>query len=1197
MSNTKIEDSIISAVEILADRAIAKAGFDKTIQATIKRCENKAAGQYVVKYQDSSFYAYAASPDVKYSNNTLVYVLVPGGDFKKDKTILGAVKKLGDDYITMLGDDAYDIIGRNICTLSHAEFCSYEAEPCEHLLTMVNKDESYRYIKDASHLQIKASVWNSLDQNQIDKAGNYYLGVKIKFIDNAGEDVIRDYRLGIPQMVGNPYTTVSPMKQSYIYEIDGEKVVEVIDIYVGKEGFDIDSTITDNDIFFSNIEVNAVEPLEFIGDGKLSLSIISKNGRTVTNTPGERDIILEGCLKANGVVTTNKVEYLWFIEDCVTATGADYDPRAGKGWRKIEKGVGPTQNILTVPAGSIMAKEVRYRCLAIVDDSVLSKIVKLYNLNSDYDLTIESSSGNEFYYDQGEYILTAKMTKGGNPYPPTAYYWMLMDNKGIYTILTDDGNGNLTDGGNPFKAQNVINFVKYYCVAVDSTGNILASASITITNKLEGGGYSLIIKNGIQLFKYNEKGLSPASSSNMNPIDISALYYQIYSPEGELKVDSEVDNVSAINAYWMMPADTTMLTWEEGTKPPAEDGYYKIKQQKFAYGISNSFNASKNRNEIQLIVSYNGEVLTATTNFTFTKEGGNGTNGTVYALKIIRDSSNSTIMRYELYDDYGDPISAPWHVVSNSKWSISGALPSNEISVIDNGSVARLTEQPLTTAKSADIIKLEAKNPDGYWIYAYYPVIRDNLVGMTYKLEGGACEVIFNSDCTVSSYDSTPYKVTLFDMANNDVTANYTINWRAESDVFALNKDNTLRVKGNYNASTTDAIWCEISSAAGLVGQIKIPILLIVNRYSNSALNGWDGVSIELDSTEGYFLAPQIGAGQKESDNSFTGVVMGTQQKTSTVKEIGLFGYSHGKQTIFLDSQTGSATFKDTETGFAISITPTVTNGDPDKHVISAYAINELTNKNEELFYVARKGYIYAKNGAQLGDWVLEAPHEEKVEYISSYDAHNNPIKSWDIYSVEGAFRNTASTFYLAPTGVRKTVAGITDRYAIFLNGNFGVSTAGTLRAYGADIIGKITATSGTIGGFSIGTNVLQSYDKATNGVKDGIWLYPKTGNSNLPLGGMVIANAGYDGSITIGKCGGDHNHVGMLFSNNGASDNWQNGIFINEDNIYINGKSISSSVMYSYMPSNVKLQAEYLFLTFDNGERHSRWVITGTSN
>ena len=44
---------------------------------------------------------------------------------------------------------------------------------------------------------------------------------------------------------------------------------------------------------------------------------------------------------------------------------------------------------------------------------------------------------------------------------------------------------------------------------------------------------------------------------------------------------------------------------------------------------------------------------------------------------------------------------------------------------------------------------------------------------MTYKLEGGAREVMFNPDCTVSSYDSTPYKVTLFDSANNDVENNY----------------------------------------------------------------------------------------------------------------------------------------------------------------------------------------------------------------------------------------------------------------------------------------------------------------------------------------------------------------------------------------------------------------------------------------
>ena len=60
-------------------------------------------------------------------------------------------------------------------------------------------------------------------------------------------------------------------------------------------------------------------------------------------------------------------------------------------------------------------------------------------------------------------------------------------------------------------------------------------------------------------------------------------------------------------------------------------------------------------------------------------------------------------------------------------------------------------------------------------------------------------------------------------------------------------------------------------------------------------------------------MAPQVGAGEKDSNNRFTGVLMG---KTETYtggaeneKEVGLFGYAHGLQSIFLDSETGNATF------------------------------------------------------------------------------------------------------------------------------------------------------------------------------------------------------------------------------------------------------------------------------------------------
>jgi hypothetical protein len=53
-----------------------------------------------------------------------------------------------------------------------------------------------------------------------------------------------------------------------------------------------------------------------------------------------------------------------------------------------------------------------------------------------------------------------------------------------------------------------------------------------------------------------------------------------------------------------------------------------------------------------------------------------------------------------------------------------------------------------------------------------------------------------------------------------------------------------------------------------------------------------------------------MGAGIKDDgDNTFTGLVMGIEQKAAQNNEIGLFGYSHGKRSIFLDAKTGNATF------------------------------------------------------------------------------------------------------------------------------------------------------------------------------------------------------------------------------------------------------------------------------------------------
>lgn len=96
--------------------------------------------------------------------------------------------------------------------------------------------------------------------------------------------------------------------------------------------------------------------------------------------------------------------------------------------------------------------------------------------------------------------------------------------------------------------------------------------------------------------------------------------------------------------------------------------------------------------------------------------------------------------------------------------------------------------------------------------------------------------------------------------------------------------------------------------------EFYLPIHISLNTYGLSSLNAWDGNKIEINEDSNYILAPQIGAGEKDSENKFTGIVMGkaetypdnTNKKSTSV---GLLGYSHGKQSILLDSETGSATF------------------------------------------------------------------------------------------------------------------------------------------------------------------------------------------------------------------------------------------------------------------------------------------------
>jgi hypothetical protein len=61
--------------------------FDKTVICTITDNKNKDKGEYEVNDGSITFKAY--SEDTGYSKDTVVYVLIPQGDYENQKTIIG----------------------------------------------------------------------------------------------------------------------------------------------------------------------------------------------------------------------------------------------------------------------------------------------------------------------------------------------------------------------------------------------------------------------------------------------------------------------------------------------------------------------------------------------------------------------------------------------------------------------------------------------------------------------------------------------------------------------------------------------------------------------------------------------------------------------------------------------------------------------------------------------------------------------------------------------------------------------------------------------------------------------------------------------------------------------------------------------------------------------------------------------------
>ena len=1292
-----IENQICEAINIIVNKAISEAKYDKTIQATIIKCVDATIGKYQVKYQDSTFYAYSSNSDTSYSDNSVVYILVPGGDMSKDKTILGSTKKLGINYVSTIENDAaYEINGNN-CVLGNETFemCSYD-----NTYTKVLYHKNYtasqnsiklniaavnEYIKNSSAIICGANFRTDLVQEQ-QYNGNYGVIFALDFLDNTNNEIVtRYYIVDVDKMTGNPYKMITSTRQYGIFDIDNKNFSEVNYISIFCKDFPNTTTGKEADIFVSNIELNGASLLSSDDINSYSLTFVTPQGTFFDETSINSDIKrLQAQVRVKGQVVDNAsqdLSFYWFVEHVgITSQSQYYNKYGGQGWKCLNNYnvIGKVENSETdvvewisatyewqVKKEDITAKEVKYKCVVIYDGTAISKTIVIKNLTSNYNLEITSDLGTQFYFDIGFPTLTCKVN--GQENKNYTYSWAVTNNAGNFQSIEDTPNENrdYTNAYNRYNTlynniqnevvseaanrntlqqykealdafdtitrvdKNVIHRLNVNTITLFSTyqctvyyGNLyIGTTSITLYNNLQiDGAYSLVINGGSYVYKYNENGVSPASSSMDTAINIQGLSFTIYDNLGQ-PIDDEVARHCSIK--WVVPTVNTLIKIPDSYTPVSitdETATYE-NLMNFNYQIADRYDVSKDNNNIQLLVDYKGTNLAAITDFSFVKEGESGTNGTEFSCKIVPNTPSGAIP--PLYPTITQLSNGSWSLnytpVNSGKW-FRVQLYHNETKILDSTGTANSNEgksvkitwsilfnkysstysdsSSITVDNNgnfnfsgyrndhpANIIKATVEY-NGVVYYCTMPIytvkISNNNYRVVLKDNTGFRYATYTADGKSPKYDNVnPFEIIVTQNIGNNVYEDVSIktsstyavtygwnylgrvndkfNWINNSflgdrTVDGLQKNQkAVKPLDDYNGfCVTNALESIVYRNGIEVARIHMPVHLLLNKYGQSALNGWDGNSIKINEESGFILSPQIGAGRKERDNSFTGIVMGVVQESS--EEVGLFGYNSGQRSIFLDAETGKAVF-----GFQGKAQIVI---DPSGDTAQLRSGNYSTSLKQGLlidlekpeirfgsgaFVVDSNGHLTAMGGGSIAGWNIGNTQLYKGKVgISSDNQNDNSIAFWAgstnassspfrvtfggyltassatigsgsnkiyigknvgnsyhsaIYSGnKDSFTSTASGFYIGTDGIS-------------LGSRFSVGTDGRLTAVDGNFTGEINADSGEIGGWIIRNGRLEnssgSIAVGPNGLDYG-------SNFSVDANGILYANGGeFSGKIT----------------------------------------------------------------------------------
>lgn len=544
----------------------------------------------------------------------------------------------------------------------------------------------------------------------------------------------------------------------------------------------------------------------------------------------------------------------------------------------------------------------------------------------------------------------------------------------------------------------ITNYMHYKCSIYYNNEYVGTESIILYNTNSTNQDYFIQLINGTQIFKYDENGISPCDETKDNPQEILPLQFNIINKEG-LDVTNEILEKSQIE--WEVPTENTLITVSEALTarqlPFTIDNFYDNTKNNNEIKLTVTYKKQKLVAYTNLSFIKEGDVGTNGTDY-YCKIVPNTSQKVDYPMivngvlnytpaqqgkwfkaqiwrggKLIFEGAESgasiesdrAIIRWGVQKNkYNAQISDPSTIsVVNNTFSTTGYY-------IEDGSGAncpanivqcRITFKGIDYFVTIPVITVSYNSP-----YQIYLEPRTGFNFVTYSSDGRypkyndskpfeiqMLQTINGVKENVSLLRSNQYGVKFEWYIRGQVYDTKTGLWVDktmftidETEVLEQNKIKLIPVSeysGECVSTGLECICKKKSDNTTVIGKIHIPIHCMLNRYANAAINGWDGNSVTINDTDGYILTPQIGAGTKDEQNRFTGMLMGSVKDNSNgVTKTGLLGYDAGQQSLFLDAESGGAIFgKDLNGQITI---------DPQSNKSYLFSHNYWQNYNEKGF-------------------------------------------------------------------------------------------------------------------------------------------------------------------------------------------------------------------------------------------------------